>query len=66
MRRVDSLEKTNNAGKDGRQMEKGVAEDEIDSITVSTDMNLSKLWEIADDKGVWHATVHGIAVLDST
>ena len=47
-------------------MEKGVAEDEIDSITVSTDMNLSKLWEIADDKGVWHATVHGIAVLDST
>ena len=60
------LEKTNNAGKDGRQREKGVAEDEIDSITVSMDMNLSKLWEIADDKGVWHATVHGIAESDST
>ena len=60
------LEKTNNAGKDGRQREKGVAEDEIDSITVSMDMNLSKLWEIADDKGVWHTTVHGIAESDST
>ena len=60
------LEKTNDAGKDRTQMEKGVAEDEIDSITVSMDTNLSKLWEIADDKGVWHATVHGIAESDST
>ena len=60
------LEKTNDAAKDRTQMEKGVAEDEIDSITVSMDTNLSKLWEIADDKGVWHATVHGIAESDST
>ena len=60
------LEKTNDAGKDRTQMEKGVAEDEIDSITVSMDTNLSKLWEIADDKGVWHATIHGIAESDST
>ena len=43
MGRVDSLEKTNDAGKDRTQMEKGVAEDEIDSITVSMDTNLSKL-----------------------
>ena len=60
------LEKTNDAAKDRTQMEKGVAEDEIDSITVSMDTNLSKLWEIVDDKGVWHATVHGIAESDST
>ena len=66
MGRVDSLEKTNDAAKDRTQMEKGVAEDEIDSITVSMDTNLSKLWEIVDDKGVWHATVHGIAESDST
>ena len=48
------------AGKDGRQKEKGVAEDEIDSITDSTDMNLSKLWEIVKDRGAWSAAVHGV------
>ena len=47
------------AGKDGRQKEKGVAEDEIDSITDSIDMNLSKLWEIVKDRGASHAAVHG-------
>ena len=31
------------AGKDGRQKEKGVAEDEIDSITDSMDMTLGRL-----------------------
>ena len=29
-------------------------------ITNLTDMNLSKLWEIVEDRGVWHAAVHGI------
>ena len=37
-------------GKDWRQKEKGKAEDEIDSITDSMDMNLSKLWEIVKDR----------------
>ena len=32
----------------------------IDRISDSTDMNLSKLWEIVEDKGVWHATVHEV------
>ena len=32
----------------------------LDSITDSMDMNLSKLWEIEEDRGAWHATVHGI------
>ena len=49
------------AGKDGRQKEKGVAEDEIDSITDSTDMNLSKLWEIVKNREPWHAEVHRVA-----
>ena len=33
----------------------------LDSITESVDMNLSKLQEIEEDRGGWHATVHGIA-----
>ena len=33
----------------------------LDSITDSMDMNLNKLWEIVEDRGVWHAAAHGIA-----
>ena len=33
----------------------------LDSITDSTDQNLSKLWEIVKDRGAWHAVVHGVA-----
>ena len=31
----------------------------LDSITESTDMNLSKLQEIVMDRGAWQAIVHG-------
>ena len=34
----------------------------LDSITNSVDMNLSKLWETVEDRGVWHAAAHGVAV----
>ena len=33
----------------------------LDSITDSTDMNLSKFQEIAKDREAWHAGVHGVA-----
>jgi len=30
----------------------------LDSITHSMDMDLSKFWEIVEDRGAWHASVH--------
>ena len=33
----------------------------LDSISDSMDINLSKLWEIVEDRGAWHASVHGVA-----
>ena len=32
----------------------------LDSITNSMDMNLRKLQEIAEDRGVWRAAVRGV------
>ena len=33
----------------------------LDSITDSVDMNLGKLREVVEDRGVWRATVSGVA-----
>ena len=33
----------------------------LDSITDSMDMNLSKFQEIVENRGAWHAAVHGVA-----
>ena len=38
----------------------------VDSITDSTDMSLSKLWEIAKDREVWPAAVYGVTELAMT
>ena len=32
----------------------------LDSITNSVNMNLSKLREVVEDRGAWHATVLGV------
>ena len=53
-------EKDSDAGEDWRQKEKGVAESETDSIADSMDMNLSKFWELVDDRGAQCAAVHGV------
>ena len=61
MQRADSLEKTLMLGKTEGKRRRGRQRMRwLDSITDSTDMNLSKLQEIVEDRGVLCATVHGI------
>ena len=38
----------------------------LGSITDSMNMYVSKLWEIMEDRGSWHAIVHGVAESDMT
>ena len=62
MRRANSLEKTlmlGNIESKRRRGRQGMRW--LDSITDSMYMNLSKLQKIMEDRGVWHATVHGIS-----
>ena len=61
MQRNDSLEKTLMLGKIEHIRKRGWQRMKwLDSITDSMDMNLSKLQETVEDRGAWHATVHGI------
>ena len=32
----------------------------LDGFTDSMDMNLNKIQEMVEDRGDWHATVHGV------
>ena len=50
------------AGKESRQKEKGVAEDEVVSQHRRlSGHELARIWEIMQDRGAWHAAVHEAA-----
>ena len=61
MGRTDLLQKTLMLGKiEGKRRRGGQRMKWLDSIIDSTNMNVSKLWEIVKDREAWSAAVHGV------
>ena len=61
MQTADSLGKTLMLGKiEGRRRRGWQRMRWLDSIIDSMNMNLSKLQEMAEDRGAWHAAVYGV------
>ena len=61
MQRADSLEKTLLVGNIEGKRRGGQRMRQLDSITDTMDMNLSKLWETVEDREACNAMVHGVA-----
>ena len=62
MQRTDSLEKTLMLGKIEDKRKRGQQKMRwLDNITISMNMNLSKLRETVEDRGAWGAAVCGVA-----
>ena len=59
------MEKTPTLAKIEGKRRRGQEDEMVGGNTDSTDMNLSKLWEIVEDRGACHAAILGAAESDT-